>query len=130
MVIVEEKMETGIVENKIDLTQKKCKPCEGGTLPLTPRDVRAFTTNLTVPWQVTGGNKQISRTFRFNDFASAMDFAVAIGKIAEEERHHPDLHVSYGKVIVELSTHAVGGLTQNDFILARKIELLKRPSEK
>jgi 4a-hydroxytetrahydrobiopterin dehydratase len=108
------------------LEAKHCVPCEGGTKTLTEGETRAFMTSLDTPWNVVDGNKKISRTFTFKDFSAAMRFAVAVGEIAGEEGHHPDLHVSYGKVTVELWTHAIGGLSENDFILARKIELIER----
>lgn len=72
-------------------------------------------------WTLATDGKQITRTLLFKDFAQALQFANKVGDIAEAEGHHPDLHVSWGRVMVELWTHAVGGLSENDFILASKI---------
>ena len=75
-------------------------------------------------WQVSVDLKKISKEFKFRDFGGAMGFANKIAALAEEEGHHPDLQVSWGKVVVELSTHSIGGLSENDFILAAKIDTL------
>ena len=75
-------------------------------------------------WTVLEDLKMISREFKFKNFAEAIIFAAKIAQLAEEENHHPDLHVSWGKVKVELSTHSVGGLSEKDFILAARIDTL------
>ena len=77
-------------------------------------------------WKVEDG-KKIKREFKFEDFKSALAFVNKIGEIAEEEGHHPDIELGWGRVGVELSTHAIGGLSTNDFILAAKIDKLPRP---
>lgn len=104
-----------------NLNQKKCIPCEVGGIALMPEEARTLMTQ-TPQWMLADDGRQISRSFTFKDFASALQFADQVGAIAEEEGHHPDLHVSWGKVVVDLSTHAVGGLSENDFILAAKID--------
>jgi 4a-hydroxytetrahydrobiopterin dehydratase len=74
-------------------------------------------------WQLTADGKRLRREWRVKDFATALDFFNRVGQVAEAEDHHPDLHLSgYRNVAIELSTHAVGGLTMNDFILAAKID--------
>lgn len=104
-----------------DLVQKKCIPCEVGGSALTPEEARTLMTQ--VPqWTLASDAKQITRSFTFKDFAGALQFTNKIGAIAEEEGHHPDLSVSWGRVGVVLWTHAVGGLSENDFILAAKID--------
>jgi len=75
-------------------------------------------------WRVSDDAKSISREFIFKDFAEALAFANKIGAVAEQEGHHPDLTVSWGKVGVKLSTHDVGGLSKKDFVLAAKIDAL------
>lgn len=103
------------------LAAKRCVPCEGGVEPLSPEEARELGTQ--VPdWEVH--EDRIERTFEVGDFVEAMDFANRITPIAEQENHHPDLHISWGKVRVELSTHKIGGLSENDFILAAKIDEL------
>jgi 4a-hydroxytetrahydrobiopterin dehydratase len=106
------------------LTQKHCVPCEGGVQPLTPERVRELLGRVS-GWRLTAGDKAVRREWRVKDFATALDFFQRIGRIAEAEDHHPDLHLTgYRNVAVELSTHAVDGLTENDFILAAKIDEL------
>lgn len=107
----------------LELQKKKCRPCEGGTQPLSGEDLTMYTREVSAEWKVVDG-KKIHREFRFKNFVEALAFANNVGAIAEEEGHHPDLFVSYGKVGVELWTHAIGGLSENDFILAAKIDLL------
>ena len=105
------------------LGDKHCVPCEGGTKPLSI--VQAKELLKQVPgWAPGEDGKWIVKQFKFGDFVEAMAFANKITPIAEREGHHPDLHISYGKVVVELSTHAIKGLSENDFILAAKIDAL------
>ena len=107
-----------------ELTQKRCTPCEGGTPALTPEQVQTLAAALP-DWRVTPDGKRLNRQWRASDFVTALDFFQRIGQIAETEGHHPDLHlVGYRNVSVEIWTHAVGGLTENDFILAAKIDRL------
>lgn len=103
------------------LTEKKCVPCEGGTPPFTPEQIAAYMPQLTMQWEVVEG-KKIRREFEFKDFKEAMAFVNRVAAIAEAEGHHPDIHMFYNRVMFELWTHAVGGLSENDFILASKIE--------
>ncbi|HEY1381473.1 MAG TPA: 4a-hydroxytetrahydrobiopterin dehydratase [Gemmataceae bacterium] len=106
------------------LTEKKCRPCEGGVPPLSPSEVAELARQ--VPqWRVGPDGKSVRREWRVKDFPTALDFFNRIGAIAEAEDHHPDLHLTgYRNVAVELSTHAIGGLSENDFILAAKIDQL------
>ncbi len=105
----------------MELKEKKCKPCEGGTPPLKSQDIKNYLKKLDTNWEVID-NTQIRQTYKFKNFREALDFANKVGEIAEEEQHHPDLHVYYGKVTIDLATHAIGGLSENDFIVASKIE--------
>jgi len=107
-----------------DLAQKHCVPCEGGVFPLARQESEPLLSKVK-GWKLAGDALSISKEFSFKDFAQALAFADKIGAIAEEEGHHPDLSVSWGKVGVELSTHAIGGLSENDFILAAKIDNIK-----
>ncbi len=110
----------------IDLTQKKCIPCEGGTPPMAHQQVQQYCTLVSVEWQVVENDKKIRRTFKFKNFKEALAFANQVGEIAEAEGHHPDLVVAWGRVEVTLWTHAVGGLSENDFIMAAKIDALSQ----
>jgi 4a-hydroxytetrahydrobiopterin dehydratase len=107
-----------------NLTRKHCKPCEGGVPPLAPDTVKQYLA--AVPnWKLSADGRRIRRDYKIKDFATALDFFRRVGQIAEAEDHHPDLHLTgYRNVAIELSTHAVGGLTENDFILAAKIDQL------
>jgi 4a-hydroxytetrahydrobiopterin dehydratase len=105
-----------------DLNRKHCAPCEGLRSALPADEVRQLLTQ-TPQWKLTADGKQIRREWRVRDFSTALDFFRRVGVIAEAENHHPDLHLTgYRNVAIELSTHAVGGLTENDFILAAKID--------
>jgi 4a-hydroxytetrahydrobiopterin dehydratase len=107
-----------------ELTRKHCVSCEGGIPALTPDEVRDQLAALPA-WKPTADGRRIRREWRVKDFATALDFFNRVGQIAEAEDHHPDLHLTgYRNVAIEISTHAVGGLTQNDFILAAKIDTL------
>ena len=108
----------------MDLTLKKCIPCETGTPPLNREKIEKYQLELKNPWEVIE-NTKIKRKFKFEDFEEAMEFVNKVADIAEVEQHHPDIHISYSKVTLELWTHAIGGLSENDFIIAAKIEDLK-----
>ena len=107
-----------------DLAKKKCAPCEGGVPKLDPQRVRELLAQ--VPsWQPTPDGRAIRRSWKVYDFATGLDFFRRVGEVAEAEDHHPDLHLTgYRNVTIELSTHAAGGLTENDFILAARIDRL------
>ena len=105
----------------MDLKSKKCVPCEGGTKPLGQDKINMYLPVLKNQWVVIDG-KKIKHEFSFDDFNEAMSFVNKVAQVAETEGHHPDIHIFYNKVIIELWTHAIGGLSENDFILAAKIE--------
>ena len=107
----------------MDLSQKKCKPCEGGVAPLNQQEVAMYKNQLKDEWKVTDTNK-ISREFWFVNYKHTMDFVNKVADLAEEEGHHPVMHVYYGRLTIELWTHAINGLSENDFILASKIAKL------
>src|SRR5579885_1303768 len=107
-----------------ELTRKHCVPCEGGVAPLGPDEARAQLAALP-DWKLRPDGQRIRREWRVKDFATALDFFNRVGPTAEQEDHHPDLHLTgYRQVAIELSTHAAHGLTENDFILAAKIDTL------
>lgn len=103
----------------MDLTQKKCLPCEAGTPPLGNDKIDALLKQLPA-WTLKVGH--LYKKFKFRNFLEAMKFINSIAEIAEQEGHHPDFCVHYDKVEIELWTHAIGGLSENDFILAAKID--------
>lgn len=107
-----------------ELVHKKCRACESGLPSLTPEQVREHVA--AVPeWRLTPDGRRIRREWRVKDFVTGLDFFQRVGQVAEAEDHHPDLHlVGYRNVAIEIWTHVVGGLTENDFILAAKIDQL------
>ncbi len=107
----------------MELTQKKCKPCEGGVPTLTEHQVENYRKTLKTKWEVED-NRKIRRPFEFKDFKGTINFVNKVADIAEEEGHHPDMHIYYNMLVIELTTHAICGLSENDFILAAKIEEL------
>ena len=126
------------------LTDKKCVPCEGGIQPFTEAQITEYLAQLNPSntsgpseWEacpveprsglygvVDGKGMKIKRHFKFKDFTEAIAFVNKVAQIAEQEGHHPDITINYNKVTIELWTHSIGGLSENDFILASKIELL------
>lgn len=106
-----------------ELAQKKCIACEGTETPLNKEEAQVLMKQLN-GWTLSGDARWISKDFRFKDFKEALAFVNTVGAIAEEEGHHPDIQLSWGKVSIELTTHAIKGLSENDLILAAKIDLL------
>ncbi len=109
------------ISNGVDLAAKKCVACEGDAVPLTRVEAQAMLTRIK-GWILSSDAKHISKEFTFKNYVEAMEFANKITPIAESEGHHPDLKVGWGRVEVGLSTHAIKGLSENDFILAAKID--------
>jgi 4a-hydroxytetrahydrobiopterin dehydratase len=101
------------------LTSEQCKPCEKGGTPLPAEEARELAREVPL-W--TLAEKQIERGFKFKDFLKAMEFVNRMADAAQADNHHPDIFISYSLVRVTLSTHKVGGLSRNDFILAAKID--------
>ncbi len=105
-----------------DLTKKKCVPCEGGVKPLSPDEYGSYLRSVLSGWADVDAVK-IEKDYKFKNFQEALDFIAKVGQIAEEEGHHPDISLhNYKFVKLTLSTHAIGGLSENDFILAAKID--------
>lgn len=105
------------------LVKGHCVPCEGGVEPLNEKEVETYHSLLKTPWEVID-NKKIEKEFKFKDFKEAMKFVNKVADLANEQGHHPDIAIFYNKVKIDLSTHAIKGLSPNDFIIASKIELL------
>lgn len=106
------------------LTQKKCVPCEGGVPRLTPDQIQPLLAQIE-GWTLHDDRK-LSKRYLFDDFKAAMAFVIRMADLAEIEGHHPDFAVHYSVVDVEIWTHAIGGLSENDFILAAKLDRLPR----
>lgn len=107
-----------------ELIEKKCLPCEGGVEPCNLPDAETQLSNL-AGWYLTHDGQRIRKDWKVKHFMAAMDFFNTCAQVAEEDGHHPDLHIEgYRNASVELWTHAIGGLSENDFILAAKIDQL------
>ena len=104
-----------------ELARKKCKPCEGGVKPFTPGEAQQLLKTLK-GWAIEGG--KLAKTYAFKNYYETMAFVNALAWISHREDHHPDLGVHYNKCRVEYSTHAIGGLSENDFICAAKCDAL------
>jgi 4a-hydroxytetrahydrobiopterin dehydratase len=105
-----------------ELVQKTCAPCDGGIAPLSDAEAEALLGSVQ-GWVKSHGGTRIRREWTAKDYRAAVDFFDKIARLAEREGHHPDLHLEgYRHVVVELWTHAIGGLSENDFILAAKID--------
>jgi 4a-hydroxytetrahydrobiopterin dehydratase len=108
------------------LSAQHCEPCSQGGSPLPESEARSLLAEL-VGWRLAEGGKALEREYVMEDFIAARDVINAIAAVAEAEDHHPDLHLTgYRRLRVVLSTHAVGGLSKNDFILAAKIDALPK----
>jgi 4a-hydroxytetrahydrobiopterin dehydratase len=109
-----------------DLVQKKCVPCEGGVEPLSKDAAQALMKQLAGHWKLAEDGKSISSEWKFRNFYHTMSFVNAVAHIANAEDHHPDLEVGWGYCRIRYNTHAIGGLSENDFICAAKIDALPR----
>lgn len=107
-----------------DLITQHCKACEGGVEPLSPSATQTLMTQINDAWQLSDDGTMITRTFRFKNYYQTMAFVNALAFIAHQEDHHPDLEVAYSNCKVHYSTHAIGGLSDNDFICAAKVDAL------
>lgn len=104
----------------MSLADKSCVPCRGGVPPLNEAQYRPLLAQL-AGWSVEGGH-HLTRTYTFPDFASALAFVNRVGAVAEEQGHHPDIHLAWGKARVDIWTHKINGLTESDFVLAAKCD--------
>ena len=107
----------------IELTKKQCKPCEGGTAPLTETEAKALLQQ-TPEWSLNESGTEMHRAYEFKNYYQTMAFVNALAWIAHREDHHPDIEVGYKRCHVRYSTHSIAGLSENDFICAAKIDAL------
>ena len=113
------------IQTREQLTQKKCEPCEGGVDPCPLPQAEQQLENLT-GWQLTHDGKRIRKDWTLDNFMAGINFFEKVAQIAEDDGHHPDLHIEgYRNVWIEIWTHAIGGLSENDFILAAKIDQIE-----
>lgn len=105
-----------------DLSKKKCVACRAGAAPLAGDALKAYKDQIDKGWVLMQDGHQLEKIYAFKNFRDALDFTIRIGHIAEEEQHHPDITLSWGKVKAVLWTHKVKGLSEADFILAAKFD--------
>ena len=128
-----ESLGKGIIEGECgmtDLIEKHCKACEGGVSPLDEKEAKHYLKQV-VNWELNSSATAIKRTFSFKNYYHTMSFVNALAYVSNIENHHPDLEVSYNRCVVHYTTHAIGGLSENDFICAAKADALiamNRPS--
>jgi 4a-hydroxytetrahydrobiopterin dehydratase len=108
-----------MIKSQVELAAMKCKPCEGGIPPMSEREVKVMLEKIQ-GWKWK--ENKIRKVYRFKDFKESMKFVNKVADLAEEEGHHPDISISWNKVKLTLTTYAIGGLSENDFILASKID--------
>lgn len=111
------------------LVTRRCKPCEGGVPALSPSQASDLMQQLGTNWKLAADNKAIQATFNFRNYWQTTAFVNAVAWIAHQEDHHPDISFSYKTCTVSYSTHAIGGLSENDFICAAKVDTLLRKPE-
>jgi 4a-hydroxytetrahydrobiopterin dehydratase len=107
-----------------DLASKRCKPCKSGDTPLNPEQASELLASLHADWSLDEAGKEIARSCRFRDYYQTIAFVNALAWVAHGEDHHPDLEVGYNRCHIRYSTHAIGGLSENDFICAARIDKL------
>lgn len=106
-----------------ELSERECVPCHGDVPTLEGRELQDLHRRLGGGWEVVDDH-HLRKAFEFEDFAAALEFTNQVGALAEEEGHHPLIHLTWGEVTIDVWTHAVDGLTENDFVLAAKIDEL------
>jgi 4a-hydroxytetrahydrobiopterin dehydratase len=109
-----------------DLASKQCIPCKGGVPPLKGGELRALLAQLGGGWEVVGEH-HLERDYKLKDFREALSFVNRVGEMAEQQNHHPDLLLSWGRVRVTVWTHKIDGLTESDFVFAAKCDRLYGP---
>ncbi len=107
-----------------DLINKHCKSCEGDVAPLNADQARVMMDAIHSDWKLNDAGNEISRSFKFKNYYQTIAFVNALAWVSHQEDHHPDLEVGYSRCLVRYSTHAIGGLSENDFICAAKIDAL------
>jgi 4a-hydroxytetrahydrobiopterin dehydratase len=107
------------------LYQKKCIPCQGGIPPLNKDEIDILVKELNINWEIYKG-KELRKEYVFTTYKEAITFVNNVAELAEDEGHHPFIHINYKKVLIILFTHKISGLHENDFILASKCDLLHR----
>jgi 4a-hydroxytetrahydrobiopterin dehydratase len=112
-----------VIKVREELYKKKCKACTIGAEPLKREEILDYMESLDGDWRAVDDH-HLERTFKFKNFKEALDYVNRLGELAEEEQHHPDICLSWGKVVVTLFTHKIGGLSESDIVFAAKVDRL------
>jgi 4a-hydroxytetrahydrobiopterin dehydratase len=107
-----------------DLAEQQCVPCKGGVPPLAGEALEALRRQLGGGWTVAEGH-HLEKEYRFKNFREALSFTNRVGEMAEDQQHHPDIHLAWGRVRIEIWTHKIDGLTESDFVFAAKCDRLR-----
>ncbi len=107
-----------------ELAKQQCVPCGGGVPPLSGAELAGFRTKLGGDWNVVEQH-HLEKIYKFDDFRQALDFTIKVGEMAEEQDHHPDIYLTWGRVKVTIWTHKIDGLTESDFVFAAKADALR-----
>lgn len=108
---------------KSELHKKRCQACTVGAEPLNPAEIAEYMESLDGEWKAVD-NHHLERVFKFKNFVDALEYVNRVGELAEQEQHHPDISLSWGKVVLTLFTHKIGGLSESDIVFAAKIDRL------
>jgi len=108
-----------------ELAEQECVPCKGGVPPLKGEQLKRYAEQLSHNWNAVNEH-HLEKEFTFKNFREALAFTNQVGELAEAQNHHPDIYLAWGKVRITIWTHKIDGLTESDFVLAAKIESLKR----
>jgi 4a-hydroxytetrahydrobiopterin dehydratase len=111
----------------MNLAEMTCVPCQGGVPPLPPEKAAELLGRLGNGWEVVD-NHHLTKTYRFKNFADALAFVNRVGAVAEQQNHHPDIYLAWGKVRLEMWTHKIDGLTESDFVFAAKCDAVEQPA--
>ena len=109
-----------------DLASKQCIPCKGGVPPLKGEALQSLMTQLDNGWQLIGEHHLV-KEYKFKDFKQALAFTNRVGEVAEQQSHHPDIYLAWGKVKLTMWTHKIDGLTESDFVFAAKADAVLAP---
>ena len=112
-------------ESLDNLSDMECIPCKGGVPPLSEEESSAFLSQIHDDWEVVE-NHHLTRTWSFPDFASALEFTNQLGEICEQQNHHADFELGWGRIVSVIYTHKIDGLTESDFVLAAKFDTIQR----
>ena len=107
-----------------ELAKRQCVPCRGGVPPLAGAELTALRTRLGGGWDVVEQH-HLEKVYEFDDFRQALDFTIRVGEMAEEQDHHPDLELAWGRVKITIRTHKIDGLTESDFVFAARADALR-----